>query len=204
MPIVKMSNCIACQTFPCEDVDQQGYLIPDLSIDPATIRMVMISESSPLDPKAYFYAGEGAAYAQTTLQAFSFAGIEVKSIQELLALGIYFTTAIKCAKTAYGIKTETIQHCSRILEDELGLFPNLKVLMLMGDAAIKAFNAISRRTMGERAIPAGSTYKIRAGEYYFKDMRLFPSYLQVGPSFGIEKSKQRMIAEDITAAMALL
>lgn len=33
--------------------------------------------------------------------------------------------------------------------------------------------------------------------------RVFPSYLQAGPSFFIEKSKRRMIAEDIAAALAL-
>lgn len=204
MSTIKINDCIACQTFPCEDVNIQGYLIPDLTIDPNRIRMVLISESTPLNPQDHFYAGEGAAYAQTTLQAFSFAGIEVRSIQELLASGIYFTTAIKCAKTAYGIKTETIQHCSHILEKELELFPNLKVLMLMGDAAIKALNTIARRTEGKRTIPAGSTYKIRSGAYTYQNIRLFPSYLQVGPSFGIEKSKQRMIAEDISAAMELI
>jgi len=204
MPTLKISDCIACQTFPCEDVNPQGYLIPDLSIDPTTIKMVMISESTPLDSKAYFYAGGEASYAQTTRQAFSQAGINVNSIQELLKSGVYFTTAIKCAKTAYRIKAATIKNCSHILETELGLFPKLKVLMLMGDAAIKALNAIARRKTGKRAIPSGSTYKIRTSEYTFQDMRLFPSYLQVGPSFGIEKSKQRMIAEDITAAMALM
>ena len=204
MPTLKINNCIACQTFPCEDVDHQGYLIPDLSIDPSKIHLVMISESTPAEPEAYFYAGEHAAYAQTTCQAFSQAGISVNTIQDLLQLGIYFTTAIKRAKTSYGIKAATIKHCSGILEQELGLFPNLKVIMLMGDAAIKAFNYLARRTTGERAIPAGSTYKIRSGEYTYQNMRLFPSYLQVGPSFGIEKSKQRMIAEDISAAMALI
>ena len=52
--------------------------------------------------------------------------------------------------------------------------------------------------------PAGSTYKIRGGEYYFRGRRAFPSYLQAGPSFFIEKSKRRMIAEDIAAALSLL
>jgi hypothetical protein len=32
----------------------------------------------------------------------------------------------------------------------------------------------------------------------------FPSYLQAGPSFFIEKSKRRMIAEDIAAALSLV
>ncbi len=34
--------------------------------------------------------------------------------------------------------------------------------------------------------------------------RVFPSYLQAGPSFFIEKSKRKMIAEDITAALAFV
>jgi hypothetical protein len=50
-------------------------------------------------------------------------------------------------------------------------------------------------------IPAGSTYKLRSQEYSWRGKRVFPSYLQAGPSFFIEKSKRRMIAEDIAAAM---
>ena len=52
--------------------------------------------------------------------------------------------------------------------------------------------------------PAGSTYKIRGQEYFFRGKRAFPSYLQAGPSFFIEKSKRRMIAEDIAAALRLV
>ena len=76
--------------------------------------------------------------------------------------------------------------------------------MLMGEVAIKAVNYISQRDGEGRAIPVGSTYKIRGGEYFFRGKRAFPSYLQVGPSFGIEKSKQRMIAEDIRAALKIM
>ena len=74
----------------------------------------------------------------------------------------------------------------------------------MGDVAIKALNYIAKRAGEQRVFPVESTYKIRGGEYYFRDMRAFPSYLQVGPSFGIEKSKQRMIAEDISSALSLI
>ena len=41
------------------------------------------------------------------------------------------------------------------------------------------------------------------GEYVFRGARAYPSYLQAGPSFFIEKSKRRMIAEDIKAALSL-
>ena len=74
----------------------------------------------------------------------------------------------------------------------------------MGDVVIKALNAIARHQSGKRAIRAESTYKIRHGEFYLGNIRLFPSYLQVGPSYGIEKSKQRMIAEDISRAMTVI
>ena len=82
-------------------------------------------------------------------------------------------------------------------------FPNVKAYLLMGDVAIKALNYIARRAGEPRVIPAGSTYKIRGQEYHFRGRRAFPSYLQAGPSFFIEKSKRRMIAEDIAAALAL-
>jgi uracil-DNA glycosylase len=76
--------------------------------------------------------------------------------------------------------------------------------MLMGDVAIKALNTIAHRAGAKRVIPAGSTYKIRGQEYFFRGLRVFPSYLQAGPSFFIEKSKRRMIAEDISKALNLL
>ena len=111
------------------------------------------------------------------------------------------TTAVKCGKTGYGIDTQTIKTCSSILGQELALFPNVQVLLLMGDVAIKAVNEIARRAGQPRVIPAGSTYKIRGGEFSWQGKRVLPSYLQAGPSFFIEKSKRRTIAEDIAAAL---
>jgi uracil-DNA glycosylase len=83
----------------------------------------------------------------------------------------------------------------------LALFPQVKALLLMGDVAIQAVNAIARRAGEARPVPAGSTYKIRGGEFYFRGSRVFPSYLQAGPSFFIEKSKRKMIAEDLRAGL---
>jgi len=201
---MRIAEYINCITFPCEDVNHSGYLLPDIEIDPNKVLLVVISEAVPENPSDYYYAPGEPIFQQNTVQAFRSGGVEVNSFQELLAMGIYFTTAVKCAKTDYGIKAGTIKECSTILEKELDLFPQLKAFLLMGDVAIKAVNYIARRTEGKRAILAGSTYKIRCGEFYFRGARAFPSYLQVGPSFGIEKSKQRMIGEDIASAMTLL
>ena len=122
-------------------------------------------------------------------------------MQDILDLGVYITTAIKCGKTQYAISPETMKNCSKLLEQEIALFPNVKVFMLMGDVAIKMMNDIWKKQTGKKVIPAGSTYKIRGQAYYFGDKRVFPSYTPAGKNFLIEKSKRRMVAEDIREAM---
>jgi uracil-DNA glycosylase len=185
-------------------VRHDAYIVPDIEVQPDQVSLVLISEAAPKDMDDFYYAKGKPLFQKNTLEAFSAAGIQVDTFQDLLEMGIYFTTAVKCGKTGYGIKAATIKECSLILERELDLFPEVKAFLLMGDVAIKAVNYIARRTGEGRVIPPGSTYKIRAGEFYFRGARTFPSYLQVGPSFGIEKSKQRMIAEDIAAATKTL
>ena len=201
---MKINHHVGCKEFPCADVKHECYIVPDVDVNPDKISIVMISEAAPENHGDYYYEAGDSLFQQTTVQAFNDAGADVKSIQDVLDMGVYLTTAVKCGKTGYGIKSGTIEECSRILEKELALFPNIEVLMLMGNVAIKAVNYIARRAGEGRVIPAGSTYKIRGQEYYFQQRRAFPSYLQAGPSFFIEKSKRRMIAEDIREAMKLI
>lgn len=201
---MQVNSYIGCQEFPCDDVKHDCYVLPNIEVNPDAISIIMISESAPADPRDYYYADGTPHFQQTTVLAFNDAGADVASIQDILDLGVYLTTAVKCGKTAYGIKAKTIKQCSHILEKEIALFTRVRAFMLMGDVAIKAINYISKRAGDERVIPAGSTYKIRGQEYFFRGARAFPSYLQAGPSFGIEKSKRRMIAEDIAAALNLL
>ena len=186
-----------CTDFPCLDTRQASYLIPDIDIDPPKVSILLISEAAPENPADHCYAGANALFAQTTLLAFQDAGAKVKSMQDILGLGVYLTTAVKCGKTGYGIKIDTIQNCSHLLEKEIALFPNVNVYLLMGDVAIKAVNYIARRNGEPRVIPAGSTYKIRGGEFTFREARALPSYVQAGSAFFVEKVKRRMIAEDI-------
>ena len=201
---VQVSKYVECKDFPCVDVRHECYIIPDVNVKPEGISMVMISEAAPANSGDYYYAEGEPLFQQTTVQAFNDAGVDVSSIQDILDLGVYLTTAVKCGKTGYGIKAGTIKECSFLLEKELALFPDVQVLMLMGDVAIRAINYIAKKAGEERVIPAGSTYKIRGQEYFFRRKMAFPSYLQAGPSFFIEKSKRRMIAEDIAAALSLV
>ena len=201
---MRVCEQVACTRFPCVDVHHDLYLVPDIDLDPLQFSMVLISEAAPPDPADDYYARGDPLFQQTTVQAFREAGAEVSSIQDLLDMGVYLTTAVKCGKTSYSIKAATIKACSHLLESELALFSNAQVFLLMGDVAIKALNYIALRNGEPRVIPAGATYKIRGEEYFFRGKRAFPSYLQAGPSFFIERSKRRMIAEDLAAALALV
>jgi uracil-DNA glycosylase len=201
---MQISSCVGCQDFPCTDVRHECYVVPGVEIDPEKVSIVLISEAAPAEPADYYYAGGNALFEQTTVQAFNDAGAEVASIGDILNLGVYLTTAVKCGKTGYGLQAATIKTCSHILEQELDLFANVRAYLLMGDVAIKAVNYIAGRAGQGRAIPAGSTYKIRGQDYFFRGARAFPSYVQAGPAFFVEKVKRRMIGEDIAAALRLI
>jgi len=200
---MRTSECVGCERFPCRDVRHESYVVPSVDLDAGYVSILMISEAAPVNPSDYYYAGGNSLFEHTTVQAFKDANSNVSSTQDLTRLGVYLTTAVKCGKTGYGIEANTINECSLILEKELTLFPKAKVIMLMGDVAIKAVNSIAKRNNEPRVIPAGSTYRIRGREYFFRSRRVFPSYLQAGPSYFIEKSKRRMIAEDIAKALAV-
>ena len=201
---MRVSEYLRCLTFPCSDVRHDCYQVPDVEISPEDVSLVLISEAAPADPADYYYASEDPLFQQTTVEAFRDAGADVSSVKDILDLGVYLTTAVKCGKTGYAIKSGPIKECSLLLEQELGLFPRVKAFLLMGDVAIRAINYFAQHAGEGRVIPAGSTYKIRGDEYCFRGVRAFPSYLQAGPSFFIEKSKRRMIAEDIAAALSLI
>ena len=201
---MKSADIIRCEGFPCQDVNHSGYLVPYIEIDPESIRIIMISEAAPANGSDYFYSEGDPLFQKTILLAFQDAGVQVSSIQELINLGVYLTTAVKCSKTGYGIQSSTIKQCSGLLEKEIDQFPSVKIYLLMGDVAIQAVNSIARRNGEPRVIPPGSTYKIRGGSFFFRGKRAFPSYLQAGPSFFIEKSKRKMIAQDISQALSLI
>ena len=192
-----------CQ-FACEDVQHVCHF---LQIDPRLcdrIRMVMISEAFPADAGDYFDGGPESKFIQNTNTIFNQLGYPYKTFEDYLKNGIYLTTAIKCIKKDYLVVSKTIENCSTLLEKELERFPHVRVMMLMGDFAIKAVNQIWKRKYKTRVIPAGSTYKIRKETFESNGVRFFPSYTQTGESFGIEKVKVEMITDDVKRAMQVL
>ena len=198
---MRITDKIKCTDFPCTDVDKSSHIIPPVEIDPEKIKIITITEAPPNDKADYFYTSGSPFYLQTTLQAFKDAGADVSSMQDILNLGVYITTAIKCGKTQYAVSPATMKNCSQLLEKEISLFPNVKVFLLGGDVAIKMMNSIWKQKTGKRVVPAGSTYKIRGQAFYYEEKRVMPSYTPAGKNFLIEKSKRKMVAEDIREAL---
>ncbi|MDN5343046.1 MULTISPECIES: uracil-DNA glycosylase [Oceanotoga] len=173
------------------------FIVPNIDLDKNKIKIIMIGEAPPENKNDYLYNGKNSFNFETFSTAFSNAGIDLKNVEDLLKMGIYYTTTIKIPKEGYIVKTKTIKDHLNILKEELNLFDNLKSIMLMGDVAIKALNYIAKEEVGEKIIPNISTYKIRNNEYFFKNIKVYPSYSITGKNFLIEKSKRIMISEDI-------
>lgn len=184
--------------------DTEFLRLNDVNIESEKIRAIMINEIVPIDSDDDFYGKPESAYMSTTIPLFRKAGIEVNSIQDILNLGIYITNAVKTPKSGYSVSKDSIEESLPYLEKELELFPNLHVVMLMGDVAKKAFNMISKKATGKNAVPSISTYKLRNTEIFHKGIRIIPSYIMTGQNILIEKSKFEMASEDIALMYRLI
>ncbi len=184
--------------------DTQNLRLNDVNIEPETIRAIMINEVVPSCLAEDFYGKPDSAYMSTTIPMFRKAGIEVGLVQDILNRGIYITNAVKTPKSEYAVSKESIENSLPYLGKELALFPNVKVIMLMGDVAKKAFNMISKKTTKKNAVPSISTYKLRNTEIIYKGIRIIPSYIMTGQNILIEKSKFEMASEDIETMYRLI
>lgn len=184
--------------------DTQNLRLNDVNIEPETIQAIMINEVVPSCPEDDFYGKPDSAYMSTTIPMFRKAGIEIGSVQDILNNGIYITNAVKTPKTEYAVSKESIEDSLPYLEKELALFPNVKVIMLMGDVAKKAFNMICNKATKKNAVPSISTYKLRNTEIFYKGIRIIPSYIMTGQNILIEKSKFEMASKDIETMYRLI
>lgn len=183
---------------------RNSIYLNNIEIDPLMIKAIMINEVVPSDVLQDFYGVPDADYLKTTIPLFQGAGAEVKSIQDILQMGIYITNAVKTPKTEYAIEKSSIEDSLPYLEAELSLFPNVKVIMLMGDVAKKAFNVITKKATKKNVVPAVPTYKLRTTEIFYNGIRVMPSYIMTGGNILIEKSKVAMATEDIATMLEII
>lgn len=190
-----------CIDFPCTDVRHAGNVRPELPARRDHIRVMMIAAAPPADRTESARPGGDPLVRQETLDAFQAAGYDVVTVDDIRSLGVYVTTAVKCPKLGFGLKPETVAHCSHMLETEIAMFPNLRSILLMGDTAIKAINEIASRQRGEPVIPPGSAYKVKGHEYRLGDLSLFPSYPETGRDLSVEGNRTETVAVDIRNAI---
>lgn len=162
--------------------------------------IIMVVEGFPAQEETFLDLPPNSLFVQNTIKAFHDAGFQANDLQSVIDLGIYVIAAVKEPRLGDRIPSQLIKKYNASLEEELSRFVNLRAILLMGDTAISAINMIARRRYGKRCIPAGSTYKIRHGEYFIGKLHVFPSYLHTGKNYLIERSKQAMVADDIQRA----
>lgn len=181
-----------------EQFSHTALAMNDIEILPEPIRVVMVNECAPLRDEDDFYGDTDGEYAGSLRSFFP-----DSDPAHLLARGIYVTNACKLPKPKEGFTKQQLQESSIVLEKELKMFENLRVIMLMGDVAIRMHTMIARRNHTAH-IPAGSTYKLRSSIWMDGNIRLFPSYIMTGKNLQIERSKRTMIGEDISQMLAYL
>ena len=178
---------------------------PDCELDPVKIKVVMINEVVPRNPDDWFYSEtSNPENRRNALGLFEGAGIPVKSMRDILDLGIYITAALKTPKEGYTADPAIIKEQLPLLEAEIALFPNLKVVMLMGDVAIKMVNMIAKvKTKKNACLPGaeGRRKHWNNHEFYWDGIRVFPSYIMTGKNLLIEPFKRDTIMEDIRRMM---
>lgn len=200
---IKIDNLLDTKISEMNIYDEK-YFIPKGNINLENIKILMINECPPQIEEDYVYSDNPEGENITTIRMlFEKAGLYIENVENLFDHGIFITTAIKVPKKEYAVPREQILKELSILETEIEIFPNLEVIMLMGDVAKKAFNAYSKKNTKRNCIPSGSTYKIRNTDFYYEDIRVMPSYIMTGKNLRIEKSKITMISEDIAKAIDL-
>lgn len=178
---------------------------PDVDIDVTKIKAIMINEvvASSIDDD-FFGANAHPYYLQTTIPLFQEAGVCVNDMQDIVEKGIYITNVVRKPKIESAIETKDLLSYVPYLEKELSLFPNVEVIMLMGDVAKKAFNFISKQHTKKNVIPSLSTYKLRNDQFFYQGIQVLPSYIMTGKNILIEKSKFQMASEDIAKMMDII
>lgn len=176
----------------------ESMQFPNCDIDPKNIKAVMINEAVPKNPDDWFYSETSdPENRRTAFGLFEGAGVYVKRMRDVLDLGIYITAALKTPKEGYNPDPAVIKAQLLLLEAELALFTDLRVIMLMGDVAKKTFNMMAKAKTGKNIVPSQPTYRIRGSQYCWGGIRVFPSYIMTGKNLLIERGKCDTISDDI-------
>lgn len=186
----------------------ESMQFPDCDINPKSIKAVMINEVVPKNPDDWFYSQTcDPENRRNALGLFEGADVPVTNMRDILDLGIYITAAVKTPKETSTADPEVIKAQLPLLEAELAMFPNLKLIMLMGDVAIRMVNRIAKAKTNKNACQSGAAGRRRHWNneaFYWNGIRIFPSYIMTGKNLLIEPFKRDTITEDIRRMMEVI
>ena len=99
------------------DLDPNILQFPDCEVNPANIKVVMINEVVPKNPNDWFYSDSpDPENKKTAFGLFEGAGVHVKSMRDVLNMGIYITTALKTPKEGYTADPDALKAQLPLLE----------------------------------------------------------------------------------------
>jgi len=189
-------------------LDAGAMQFPACEMDPANVKVILINEVVPKNPDDWFYSeAADPENKRNALGLFNGAGVPVANIRDILDLGIYITAALKTPKESSAADPEAIKSQLPLLEAELALFPNVKLIMLMGDVAIKMVNMLAKAKTNKNACQAGAAGRRAHWEntaFYWGGIRIFPSYIMTGKNLLIEPFKRDTIMADIRRMMEVI
>ena len=186
-------------------LDADALQFPDCELDPEKVKAIMINEVVPKNPDDWFYSeAPDPENRRTAFGLFEIAGVPVGSMRDVIDMGIYITAALKTPKIGYTADPAAIDAQLPLLEAEIKLFPNLKIIMLMGDVAKKAVNMITKAETKKNVIPSGATGRLRHNKFFWNGIRVFPTYIMTGKNLLIEPFKRDCVVEDIRRMMEVI
>lgn len=103
---------------------------PRVTLDPEKIYAVMINEVAPADGDDDFYGPAGRSeYGASAVALFREAGLDLAAVDEITALGIYMTNAVKTPKTGYEVGKNAVPAVSTYkLRDSVLFYQGMRLL----------------------------------------------------------------------------
>jgi hypothetical protein len=168
-------------------------------LNPGAVRVLMVTDAIPEEPhEHYIYADPTTVSWQNTCKIFADAGVSIHSYQDLLDRGILMDPCLDLIRPGR-ISPWHVRYGAVRIGEWLNRLPQLRAIALMGDVPIRCFNEMTRPrwASARRLAPGDASYRMQGNRFFLGRIEVFPTYLHTAASFGLERTKQRALAEDM-------
>lgn len=135
---LRIESCRDCAAISSILIPPREFLVQYLKrdyLDLNSVRTVVIGRDSPMDPDQFLYRQpeKTSRFARGVYEL-----LGVKNHSEFKARFV-LTDAVRCHGNATHVPEKALAYCSRHLQDELKLFPNLETIVVLGEDAYLQF-----------------------------------------------------------------